>query len=190
MSSIGEIQYKDKPDISYVWLKHMDRVNMMSGEEAGSYNAYVRQQFRLLPTNMQQWVLGQADLFKKKDKQFIYKKILGRTIGSEEKPNLIDKSIPVKRFEDGSIDWKDPNIYSPIRKEVEVVDYETFNSLILAAAEKAGLSWNVDEVEVDAGDTLEHVERKKTPLWWRGLKREQDEQSEREEALQDAEGKG
>ncbi len=149
--SFEDTQYRDKPDMSYIWLKHLDRVNLMSGDEEGTYKAFVRQQFRLLPGHLQNWVLEQKDLFKKSVKKFIYQKTCGTNIGSEADPTLIDDLKPVKRLNDGTIDWNDPNIYSPKPMMVEEIDYENFNALILAAAERAGLSWKTDQVNAEYG---------------------------------------
>lgn len=89
-------------------------------------------------------------------------------IGTEDNPDIIpvldDESIPVKRLL-GPIDWNDPNIYSPRLEEKEYVDYVEMDALIMTAAEFAGLTWQVDPLEQDAGDTEEYiVERKKTPF--------------------------
>lgn len=176
-----ELQYKDKIDIGYIWMRHMDRVNTMSAAQDEGFDAYVRQQFRLLPSAMRKWVWDQKDAFMKTIMVLVYKDSGLGPIGYEDNPMVWnhtrtelglsnDPGFKVKRDEDGNIDWGDPGIYSPKIREQEYTDYETFNMLILTAAEKAQLSWPLDEVEQDAGDTEEYIKRKKTPFFYRDIK--------------------
>lgn len=94
--------------------------------------------------------------------------IAEKNIGTEDDPDIVpvlkDESTPVKRHL-GPIDWNDTNIYSPRLEEKEYVDYVEMDALIMMAAEFAGLTWQKDPLEVDAGDTIEYIEeRKRTPF--------------------------
>jgi len=188
--TIGEITFKEKPDMAQVFIRQLDRTNQAATLNSDPHQASIYQTLSNLPALWREWVYGQEDRYKMTEPTLMYKKFSGRRIGTQTAPMLRDKKIPVKRLDDGTIDWTDPNIISPLLQEHTVFDQQRFNEIVMEAAERAKLTWNVDELEVDAGDTLEHVERKKTPLWWRDLKREQDEKAESEEALQNTEGKG
>jgi len=115
-------------------------------------------------------VENQADTYTQTKPVFIYKAPCGMRLGTKENPMLRDPLQSVKRLKDEEdndigIDWNDPNIYSPRLEEKEYVDYVKMDALIMAAAETAGLSWQIDPIEQDAGDTEEYiVERKKTPF--------------------------
>ena len=142
--SFGDATYRDKPDMSYIWLRHLDRTNLASANAEGNYDAYVEQQFRLLPSDSQKWVLEMEDEFREEKLKFVYEYDGGIRIGSEYDPLLWDELKPVKRLPDGSVDWDDPNIMSPKRVKETVTDYSKYNLIILMAAEEAGLSWNTE----------------------------------------------
>lgn len=143
--------FRDKPDMSMIWLKHLDRTNMAAGNIEELYNAYVRQQLRLLPTQWQIWVLDQADTYSEPKTVFEYEENWGIRLGSEGSPKLYNPRQPVKTLPDGSIDWEDSNIRSPKRKTVAEIDYEKFNLLVLTAAENAGLSWKTEPTNSEYG---------------------------------------
>jgi len=143
--------FRDKPDMSMIWLKHMDRTNLSAANLEGTYDAYVRQQLRLLPTQWQKWVLDQEDQYSEEKYEFIYEYKWGRKRGYEHVPVLYDDLIPVKRLPDDEIDWEDKNIRSPKRKLVKHYDYEKFNLIILTAAENAGLSWKTEPTNSEYG---------------------------------------
>ena len=111
--------FRDKPDMSMIWLRHMDRTNQSSGQFAEAYNGYVRQQLRLLPLQMRKWVETESDKYIRLDKILVYKEEMGYQIGEENYPVVYnlkgdigssrDPKFPVKRLL-GPIDWDDPNI--------------------------------------------------------------------------------
>ena len=154
--------FKDKPDMSQIWLKHVDRTNLASGNIM-LFEPYVRQQLRLLPSTIQKWVRDQEDLYMVPVKRLKYRfSSTGRKLGREDDPvvwnvNRTRKSksstpgFTVKRLLDGSIDWTDPNIHSPVMVEEMDFDYEEFNNLIMVAAENAGLSWKVEPINSEYG---------------------------------------
>ena len=196
----AQTTFKEKIDNSQLWLMHVNRTNLASGDRQGVYDAYVRQQLRLLPLNMQRWVQDQSDSYISKEEEFTFINRSGIRIGSKTDPMLYDDSKPVLRhqgpilFDDpnikeirdigteenpeveiiqydpnipfkrlqGEIDWDDPNIMSPKRKINEVIDYEVFNLLIMAAAEKAGLSWNLKMHTYDDGDVQKKSKKKQS----------------------------
>jgi len=47
----------------------------------------------------------------------------GMPLGSKQDPCMKNQSQPVKRLEDGSIDWDDPNILSPHQIEEDVINW-------------------------------------------------------------------
>lgn len=163
-SDMFKPNFKEKIDMSQIWLSHVNRVNLASGNIEGLYDPYVRQQLRLLPSNYQQWIIDQEDIYSEDKPKFDYLERHGRKLGSETDPLLFNDLIPVKRLEDGSIDWNDPNIKSPKRKFVKDVDYEKFNLLIMIAAERAGLSWNVEVHGYDLGDVPKETKKKRDKL--------------------------
>ena len=165
---IGDASFKEKPDISQVFIRHLDRTNQYAGTPA--YPTLVIQKLNNLPMYWQNFVKSQTDKYAKNKPTFIYKAPCGMRLGTKENPMLREPLQPVKRIvdEEGNdlgIDWNDPNIYSPRLEEKEYVDYVEMDSLIMMAAEFAGLTWQKDPLEVDAGDTIEYIEeRKRTPF--------------------------
>jgi len=155
----SELTFKEKPDIAQVFIRQLDRTNQSAVMGPEIHQASVYQTLVNLPTKWREWVYAQEDRYKITGPTLIYKKFSGRRIGSRNAPKLKNKKISVKRLEDGSIDWSDPNIISPILKPHTEIDYQKFNEVVMEAAESAGLTWNVDEIEVDAGDTDEQVEK-------------------------------
>ena len=163
----GEITFKEKPDIAQVFIRQLDRTNQSALISPEIHQASVYQTLANLPTRWREWVYEQADRFTITGPTLMFKKFSGQRIGSRTNPMLRNKKIPVKKLEDGSIDWLDPNIISPILQEYTSIDYQKFNEVVMDAAEMAGLTWNIDEIEVDAGDTKEHIEkikRMRTPF--------------------------
>lgn len=163
----GGQSFRDKPDMSMIWLRHMDRTNLASGNFDGMYDAYVEQQLNLLPASCRIEVLSRSDEYTDAVEEYVYEYRFGRKRGSETKPLLYDELIPVKRYEDGSIDWTDPNIRSPKKKQVEQIDYQRFNSIILNVAEQAGLSWKTEPTNSEYGlypEDAPEYETEPTPL--------------------------
>lgn len=163
----AEITFKEKPDIAQVFIRQLDRTNQSAIISPEIHQASVYQTLANLPARWREWVYSQEDRYMATEPTLMYKRFAGRRIGSKNAPKLRDSRIPVNRLEDGSIDWSDPNIVSPILKDHPNIDYQKFNEVVMEAAEAAGLTWNVDELEVDAGDTSEHIEhikRLRTPF--------------------------
>ena len=50
------------------------------------------------------------------------------------------KGFTVRRLEDGSVDWSDPNIISPYMEEREKTDYNTMDEILANASELGALS--------------------------------------------------
>lgn len=166
--------YRDKPDMPYIWLKHMDRTNLSAGSLEGLYDSYVRQQFRLLPMKERNWVMSQRDAFTLRKTRFVYKNTGSNRVGYENNPVIWnkdytelgmsnEKGFEVNRLEDGEIDWSDPHIYSPRLEEYEETDYEVFNQYIMNAAESAGLSWNTEKEVVKVSTITLETSGEKTP---------------------------
>jgi len=158
-NEFGATSFREKPDIAQVFLRQLDRTNMAASM---TYQEAINQILVLLPTTWRQWVYAQEDRYMITRPTLMYKKFAGRRIGSKNAPALRDNRMPVKRLEDGRIDWNDPNIMSPILQEHTEVDYLKFNELVMEAAEAAGLTWQVEQREQLAGD-LRRIKRSKTP---------------------------
>jgi len=151
--------YRERLDISQVFLRQLDRTNFSAAVRDGSFEEYVRQTMRRLPIQWKQWVIDQAGRYTVTQPVFIIRK----KMGSQTNPALRDRTKEVLRLEDGSVDWSDPNILSPVLKEKTTIDYEKMDEVVGEAAELAGISWQQEYILLDVGDL--NVERKKTP--WR-----------------------
>jgi len=161
----GDITFREKPDISQVFIRQLDRTNQSAMISPEIHQACINQILANLPITWRRWVYEQEDTFRLVESTLMYKKFGGRRLGSRNAPLLKNPNIPVDRYEDGSIDWSDPNIVSPTLEELPRIDYQKFNELVMDAAQLAGLTWQIDPLEVDAGDTIEYIdERKKTPF--------------------------
>jgi len=113
--------FKDKIDMKTLYLLHMNRTNQASGNETGIYNSYVRQQLRLLPLELQNWVESQNEVYETENKILVFKTSpMGRDLGYKNNPLVWNekhtkiglsskKGFTVKRLP-GEVDWNDPNI--------------------------------------------------------------------------------
>ena len=156
---LGELTFREKPDISQVFLRQLDRTNLTASM---TYQDSINQILVLLPSTWRRWVYDQEDLYTETKPTLMFKKFSERRIGSQKSPKLRNKKIPVSRLEDGTIDWLDPNIVSPILKPRTEINYLKFNELVMEAAENAGLTWQIEKREKVIGD-LRQLKRKKTP---------------------------
>ena len=158
----GGPNYKEKLDITQVFLRQRDRTNFSAAARDGSFDEYVRQTMRSLPLQWKQWVRDQADRYEKTEMVLKFRKNSGTRMGSQTDPCLRDRDLPVKRLEDGSVDWSDPNILSPTLTEKTTIDYEIMDEVVGEAAEYAGISWQEEKYAGDTGD-YGSVEPTKTP---------------------------
>ena len=171
--------YRDKLDISQVFLRQIDRTNFSAATPGETYEEYVRQTMRLLPSQWQQWVKDQSDRYEKTEMVLIFRKNSGVRMGSQTHPALRDRTKEVLRLEDGTINWSDPNILSPTLQEKTSIDYEILNAVIGEAAELAGISWQTEKIAGDRG--RDSIKREKTP-YRRQRENEQEEISDSEGA--------
>jgi len=193
---IGFIPFREKLDIAQTFLRQLDRTNQAASYD---YENSVRQKLNQLPLKWRKWVEAQSELYEEERLVWVYQAPTGLHMGTPEAPALIDDSIPVRRDKGGRIDWSDPNIISPKPKLKVFTDYSLLDATIMDAAESAGLTWNVDEIEVDAGDTEEfiheYIERAKTPFLPKKLAQEQygetsDNEEEEDQDPEDDEDEG
>ena len=154
--------YKERLDISQVFLRQRDRTNFSASARDGSFEEYVRQTMRILPVEWVTWVRDQSDRYEKTEMVLKFRKNSGVRMGSQTDPALRDRTKDVLRLEDGSVNWSDPNILSPTLVEKTTIDYEKLDEIVGEAAEYAGISWQVEKFAGDTGDYAQ-VERKKTP---------------------------
>ena len=128
---IGEITFKEKPDIAQVFIRQLDRTNQAAMISPDIHQASTYQILANLPAKWREWVYSQQDRYTDYEPQWIYKTYQGHDIGTKENPMLIDPNKPVRRLE-GPIDWSDPNIkgrknvgakkepiYEPILKNID-----------------------------------------------------------------------
>ena len=155
--------YKERLDISQVFLLQLDRTNFSASARDGSFEEYVRQTMRILPVEWVTWVRDQSDRYEKTEMVLKFRKNSGTRMGSQTDPTLRDRTKDVLRLEDGSVNWSDPNILSPTLVEITTIDYEKLDEIVGEASEYAGISWQVEKSAGDTGD-YGQVERKKTPL--------------------------
>lgn len=174
-NGIGEQSFKEKPDISMVFIRQIDRTNHAAtkGHE-GLSQAGVNQILVTLPAASRQWVYEQKDRYEIDRPTLIYKKFSGIRQGSEHDPVVWNEEktdtglsseigFEVDRDEEGEVDWDDHRIISPTRHDKAHTLQQKFNEVVMEAAEYAGLTWQSELTLVDGGDTLEWIERKKTP---------------------------
>jgi len=218
--------YRDKLDMSQVFLRQLDRVNQSAGTPM--YPSAVTELARNLPVSSLGYVKANSERYTEQKPVFKFNSPTGFRIGSVDHPTLRDPRIPVRRLEgevdwtdpnirarrnvgtkdkpvwepflqddtipvkrlEGPIDWGDPNILSPRLVFETSTNYEVMCEVIKEAAELAGLSWEEDLVEEDAGDTEEEIERKKTPLFWTIPAQGVTEEDEDDDEVPDAEGQG
>ena len=164
---IGEAAFKEKPDIAQVFIRQLDRTNQAAIIDPGSHQTSIFQILSTLPAQWREWVYAQEDKYTNYEPRWIFKTYQGYEIGTKEDPRLIDESKPIRRLSDNSIDWEDPNIYSPkLDTNPPPIDYRAFNELVMEAAERAGLSWNIKPHTYDNGDVTDEMKKnkKKQPL--------------------------
>ena len=154
--------YKERLDISQVFLRHMDRTNFAASARDGSFEEYIKQTMRILPMQWQQWVHDQADRYTITESVLQFKTFSGVRMGSQKDPCLKDVTRSVEHLEDGTVDWSDPNILSPTLKEKNRIDYGLMSQIIFEAAEYAGLSWQTETIAGDRGNH-DKIKREKTP---------------------------
>ena len=108
-----------------VFIRQLDRTNLAASL---SHQEAVNQILANLPSNWRQWVYDQEDKYRVIEATLIYKRFSGQRLGTKHDPLLKDPNFPVERYEDGRVDWTDPNIISPTLEEVIRVDYQKFNN--------------------------------------------------------------
>ena len=159
---IGEASFKEKPDIAQVFVRQLDRTNQAAIVDPYSHQASTYQILATLPLKWREWVYDQDETYTNYEPRFIFKTYQGYEIGTKENPQLIDDSKPVRRLEDNSIDWEDSNIYSPkLDTDPPPIDYRAFNELVMEAAERANLSWNIKHHTYDNGDVTDEMKKNK-----------------------------
>lgn len=168
-NELGASAFKEKPDISMVFIRQLDRTNLAASL---TYQDAINQILANLPTEWRRWVYDQEDTYKTVEATLMYKRFGGRRLGSRNAPLLRDPKIPLMQHKDGSIDWSDPNIVSPILEEISKTDYQKFNELVMDAAQLAGLTWQTESRERIVVDIL-NLKRSKSPY---RIPREEDEE--------------
>ena len=158
--AIGEQNFKEKPDISQVFIRAIDRNNHVA-VQYGISEPGIKQILSMLPMASREWVYDREDEYRKSLPTLVYKKYTTVRLG-DPIPLRDDEAIPFKYDEEGNIDLDDVNIISPKIKSISTLDKQAFNEIVMEAAEFAGLTWQSELLLLDGGDTVEEIQRKKT----------------------------
>jgi hypothetical protein len=153
--SVRNETYREKLSIDQIVLRHLDRKNTAA---SFSYESSVRQGLNNLPTSSRLEVLAKADQAYEEEKDtLVYKKSYGIKQGSENDPLVwneentdiglsSDDGFEVDRHEDGTVDWNDERIISPILKIKTYTDYHAMDAVIMDAYQEAGLTFSQESV--------------------------------------------
>ncbi len=186
--AFGDITFKEKPDIAQVFIRQLDRTNQAAMLNPNPHQSAIYQILSNLPYQWREWVYGQDDRYTEIRPTLMYKKFAGNRQGSKSAPSLKNPKNPVRRLENGEIDWTDPNIRSPILKDHIEINYHAFNELVMEAAEQAGLTWQTEYTNKVVAH-ISQIKRKKTP-YRKPRKNNDSEESEAPEETEDPEGEG
>jgi len=150
MSDTGFVAggFEEKPSIDQVFMQQLRIINMADGE---NFDEAVYKLLNLLPSRWRDWVLSQEDRYLQRGEEFVYKEFCGIKMGTPEEPVLADPSKGIPMTEDGEIDYSDSNVVSPKLVTTTSIDTQELHSLIMQAAELAGLTWNLRREPVVAG---------------------------------------
>ena len=136
-------KYREKLDINYLFNSQIQRCLAYAGSPVFPDHVLALQ--RLLPASSFHTIQNQSDMWSYETSVFEFEAPCGMPIGSIQDPCMKNQSQPVKRLEDGSIDWNDSNILSPKRLEPNtVVEYSELFRAILNEAENIGILWNLE----------------------------------------------
>jgi len=174
-NGFGNTTFKEKPDISMVFLRQLDRTNMAASRD---YETSVIQKLNNLPMTWHKWVEEQDDRYVEDKETFEYEAPCGSPIGDIKNPCLKNPSKPVHRYEDGTINWDDPNILSPKMTLEEYIDYTRLDAVIMEASEYAGLTWNQDTETFKIGTIGMKLSNKRTPVFASDLLEDEEEEEE------------
>jgi len=113
--------FKEKPDISMIFLRQLDRTNMAASRD---YESSVIQKLNNLPMTYHKMVEDQSDRYTEEKETYIFEAPCGQEIGEIDDPCLKDDKVPVRRLL-GEIDYEDPNIKEILNNGTEEEpDYE------------------------------------------------------------------
>lgn len=133
-------RFKEKVDIKYLFMLQVNRCLHVAGTDYFPSN--VTALWRMLPTMSYYRVEQRGDEWEIEEPTLFFRKNCGVRIGTQQSPVLFDEEQPVKRLEDGRIDWDDPNIMSPILKMHKTSDYDHLFRLVLQEAQDIGILWS------------------------------------------------
>lgn len=137
-------QYKDKVDIETIFMRQIERCLEYAGTQFFAQSVTALQ--KILPPQSYLRIEDKEDMWRITRKALKYKRNRGVKMGKPDVPLLFDSDQPVRRFEDGRIDWSDPNIISPVLIEETIDDYQLLFQIICEEAYNIGLLWSLDSV--------------------------------------------
>jgi len=140
---IDDTKYRDRLDIKFLFHQQIQRCLTYAGTDL--YAHHVMSLARLLPAASFHALMQEPDRWETEKIVWVYKAPVGLRLGTPENPLLINNRVPVRRTEEGDIDWSDPNIYSPHPKIRTFTDYEHLFRLIMDEAEARDLLWSTEE---------------------------------------------
>lgn len=118
--------FKEKPDISMIFLRQLDRTNMAASRD---YETSVIQKLNNLPRTWHRWVEDQAERYTDEKATYVYKTVIGVTVGKKDDPCLLDDTKTVKRLP-GPIDWSDPNIANSVNVSDDEEEYAIYEPVL------------------------------------------------------------
>jgi len=99
-------QFKEKPDISMIFLRQLDRTNMAASRD---YESSVIQKMNNLPMTYHKMVEDQSDRYTEEKATYVFMSSIGQKVGTKTDPCMMDQTKPVLRLQ-GEINYEDPNI--------------------------------------------------------------------------------
>lgn len=184
VNGYGNTGFKEKVSIDQVYLRQLDRTNITASY---SYETSVLQKLNNLPMSWREWVEDQDDRYVEIKDTYIFETACGIRLGTLNDPCLRNPAKPVRRDENGDIDWTDPNIISPKMSREPYTDYSKLDAVIMEASEHAGLTWNQDTETFKIATITIPMSDERTDLDYATVKRMYEEYQERMERIKQRE---
>jgi len=102
----------------------------INGNDPWIFETNIRKLLAWVSDEIRQNIFERSGEFNSVIVNFDYKRLCGHDVGSLDNPKTTD-DVPVKRLKDGSVDWSDPNIFSPTKLEHPDTDYEKLFNVIV-----------------------------------------------------------
>ena len=157
----NDLNYREKIDIKTIFMQQLSRCLINSGDVC--FTEHVESLLSLLPIDSFTRIIQQTDMYDHEITEFVYEEDFGHQLGTPTNPALYDPSKPVKRLENGEIDWTDENIRSPKLETKNITDFQKLFRIIISEAQLVGLIWDIDQETLKADTVRTVLQAKKTP---------------------------